>query len=78
MIRYCGIYATCNHSHKDTLSALIAKSHHRSKREPIGYRRDLISTFNVDPLLCDCGTTMIFVDAYIPSSIGGEMNGPFS
>lgn len=28
-------YATYSHSHKDTISALIAKSHRRIKHEPL-------------------------------------------
>lgn len=76
MIRYCGIYATCFTSYKGPVRALIAKSYRRIKNCILHYRRDLIETFNVDPLLCDCGHYMIFVDAYIPSCKGGDTNGP--
>lgn len=74
MIRYYGIYATCNHSHKEKVKALLPKTSNDSTR--IYYRQDLIDTFNIDPLKCECGQYMEYIDCFIPCSIGGETNGP--
>lgn len=74
MIRYYGIYATCNHSHKDKIKALLPRS--GKPKERVYYRQDLIDTFGIDPFLCDCGHYMEFIDYYVPNSKGGEMNGP--
>lgn len=76
MVRYYGIYATCDHKHK---KAVKRKLYHQNKaknnhNQPHHYRLSLISTFGVDPLLCTCGHYMEYVDCYVPSRFraGGE------
>ena len=53
MIRYCGLYATCDHSHKNAV------------KKEFSYRRELIETFDTDPLLCSCGTYMEYIDYWV-------------
>lgn len=74
MIRYYGIYATCNHSHKEKMKILLPRL--GKAKERVYYRGDLIETFGVDPFLCTCGHYMEFIDYYVPSSKGGDKNGP--
>lgn len=65
MIRYYGLYATCNHNHKDAVKRLLATSTY----QPIvkySYQMDLIIVFNTDPFLCDCGEYMKFIDYWVP------------
>ena len=76
MLRYYGLYATTKHSKKKSVKILIANSC-RIIKKIISYRKDLIETFGVDPLLCSCGHYMEFVDYYVPSK-GGAMNGPIA
>ena len=56
MIRYCGLYAICNHNHKNAV------------KKEFSYRRELIETFDTDPLLCSCGTYMEYIDSWGPPS----------
>ncbi|OCN03550.1 hypothetical protein A4S06_12120, partial [Erysipelotrichaceae bacterium MTC7] len=74
MIRYYGIYATSNHSHKAKMKVLLPRG--GRPKERIYYRQDLIDTFGIDPFLCECGHVMEFIDYYVPSCKGGDMNGP--
>lgn len=67
MIRYYGIYATCNHRKKPKVREMLKKAISKFK-EILSYRRQLIQVFNTDPLLCCCGHYMEFVDYYIPPS----------
>lgn len=69
MNRYYGLYATADHKHKKHVQKKLhcrsgANSDHERR---IHYRRSLIDTFGVDPLLCTCGTYMQYVDSYVPS-----------
>ena len=66
MIRYCGLYATCDHNHKSAVKKMREKSC-RVKKE-FSYRRELIETFDTDPLLCSCGTYMEYIDYWVPPS----------
>lgn len=70
MVRYYGIYATCEHRHKKVVKLRLRKQRsffHRAKNRPRHYRRSLVDTFGVDPLLCTCGCYMEFVDSCVPS-----------
>ena len=67
MIRYYGIYATCAHHHKKKVKTLILEHGHHWADAPKHYRRDLIDTYGVDPLKCECGSYMVYIDNYIPS-----------
>jgi hypothetical protein len=76
MVRYYGIYAACDHKHKQAVKQRLLKQN-RFKNyhdRPKHYRLSLIDTFGVDPLLCTCGSYMEFVDSYVPSRLqaGGE------
>lgn len=74
MIRYYSIYATCNHHHKDEVKRkLVFKNACHLKK--ISYRQDLIDTFDTDPLLCECGHYMEYIDFWLPpSKRKGELN----
>ena len=65
MVRYYGAYATCNHKLKKFVRLLRSKLS-RFAFEKLGYRRQLITVFGTDPLLCSCGHFMNYVDNYIP------------
>lgn len=76
MVRYYGIYAACDHKHKQAVKFRLLKQN-RFKNyhdRPKHYRLSLIDTFGVDPLLCTCGSYMEFVDSYVPPRFraGGE------
>jgi len=67
MIRYYGLYATCHTLHKPNVKAML----HRTLtmiRQHLSYRHSLISTFDTDPLLCDCGSYMMFISFWVPPS----------
>ncbi len=68
MVRYYGIYATCDHRHKRAIKAKLYRqnAHKHFHDRPKHYRLSLIDTFGADPLLCTCGTNMEFVDSYVP------------
>lgn len=66
MVRYCGLYATCEHRHKPAMEKMREKAR-RPKRE-FKYRKELIETFDTDPLLCECGHYMEFIDYWVPES----------
>lgn len=72
MTRYYGIYASCNHKLKNHVRRLKQKANHIRKKV-LSYRKELISIFNVDPLLCSCGHYMEFVDNYVPQRKGVSM-----
>jgi hypothetical protein len=76
MVRYYGIYATCDHRHKKAVKIKLHKQNQYKKNhnQPKHYRLSLIDTFGVDPLLCTCGHYMEFVDFYVPPRFraGGE------
>ena len=78
MVRYYGIYATCDHRHKNAIKRRLK---HQNKYKyghelPRSYRERLISTFGVDPFLCTCGHRMEFVDSYIPPRFKGGGDPP--
>ena len=79
MVRCYGLYATTDRSrHKKTVKRKLSKSllHFAwNRREKKHYRRTLIETFGVDPLLCTCGHYMEFYDYYVPDRLpgGGEL-----
>lgn len=68
MIRYYGIYATCEHKHKKKVKNLLIHTYQKvlDKKNRFEYRKDLIYTFGVDPLLCDCGNYMEYIDYWVP------------
>ena len=66
MVRYFGLYASCDHHHKEPIKRLLSNTKSFFKK-PKYYRLDLISSFGVDPFLCTCGSFMEFVDSFIPS-----------
>lgn len=65
MIRYYGLYATCNHNHKNSVKRLLATSTYQPVVKQT-YRMDLIIVFDTDPFLCDCGEYMKFIDYWVP------------
>ena len=67
MIRYYGIYATCHTHHKSTVKDMLQSSL-KKKNQRLSYRRELILTFDTDPLLCDCGNYMEFIAFWVPPS----------
>ena len=77
MVRYYGIYATCDHSHKKTVKRILFKtSCNKNHNRPKHYRSALIDTFGIDPLLCICGSYMEFVDSYVPSRFRSGVEPP--
>lgn len=74
MIRYYGIYATCNHHHKDEVKRKLALQN-TTHLKKLSYRQELIDTFHTDPLLCECGHYMEYIDYWVPpSKRRGELN----
>ncbi|MDD3049421.1 MAG: transposase, partial [Bacilli bacterium] len=65
MIRYYGIYATCKHLHKKEIKKRLS-SNESDQIKKANYRQDLIAIFDTDPLLCDCGHYMEYVDNWVP------------
>ncbi len=80
MVRYYGLYATCEHCHKQTVSLKLRNSN-RSRPfqfRPRSYRERLIDTFGVDPFLCTCGHYMIFGERCItPFSMVDDESPPW-
>lgn len=70
MIRYYGLYATCNHIHKSKVKEKMREALNRKKTENDRhtYRKDLIDIFGTDPLLCDCGHYMEYIDYWVPEA----------
>lgn len=64
MVRYYGLYATCNHTHKQAMEK--ARGYTLRKKRMLSYRKELIETFDTDPLLCECGHYMEFIDYWTP------------
>ena len=63
MIRYGGIYAR----HRDidkNLNRAISKEKHSFLRGFNKWRTSQLSAFGYDPLKCDCGSTMLFLELY--------------
>lgn len=67
MIRYYGINATCNHHHKDEVERKLTLQNNTHLKK-ISYRQELIDTFDTDPLLCECGHYMEYIDYWVPTS----------
>lgn len=65
MVRYYGAYATCKHKVKKYVRLLRSKLQRIAFRK-LRYRKQLITTFGTDPLLCSCGHYMEYVDNFIP------------
>ena len=63
MIRYGGIYARHREIDKKLRRAVSREKHHvyRSFHQ---WRTAILSTFGYDPLKCECGTTMQFLELY--------------
>lgn len=78
MVRYYGIYATCDHKHKKAVKLKLfhQNSHKNRHDQPKHYRLSLIDTFGVDPLLCTCGHYMEFVDSYVPPRFRADGESP--
>ena len=63
MIRYGGIYAR----HRDIdkkLKRAISRDKHFICRSFNQWRTAILSAFGYDPLKCECGTTMLFLELY--------------
>lgn len=63
MIRYGGIYAR----HRDIdkkLTRAISRDKHSLYRSFNEWRTAILSAFGYDPLKCECGTTMLFLELY--------------
>ena len=78
MVRYYGLYASADHCHKKIVRQKIYKQscHSYRKDRPVHYRRLMVETFGVDPLLCTCGHYMKYVDCYVPSRIVADGESP--
>lgn len=63
MIRYGGIYARHREIDKKLRRAISREKHHiyRSFNQ---WRTAILSSFGYDPLKCECGTTMLFLELY--------------
>ena len=64
MIRYFGLYAACKTAHKGKVKKMLMQSLHPKST----YRKDLIELFDTDPLLCECGHYLEYVDYWVPPS----------
>lgn len=63
MIRYGGIYAR----HRDIdkkLQRAISREKHHIYRSFHKWRAAILSSFGYDPLKCECGATMLFLELY--------------
>ena len=63
MIRYGGIYAR----HRDIdkkLNRAISREKHPFYLSLNKWRTAILSAFGYDPLKCECGTTMLFLELY--------------
>lgn len=65
MIRYYGLYATSNHLHKDEVKKKLSSNGNYQPHKK-NYRQELIDTFDTDPLLCECGHYMEYIDYWVP------------
>ena len=63
MIRYGGIYARHREIDKK-LRRVISREKHRIYRSFNQWRTAILSSFGYDPLKCECGTTMLFLELY--------------
>lgn len=63
MIRYGGLYARHRETDKKLHRAISREKHHiyRSFNQ---WRTAILSAFGYDPLKCECGTTMLFLELY--------------
>jgi len=63
MIRYGGIYARHRELDKKLHRAISREKHHilRSFNQ---WRTAILSAFGYDPLKCECGATMLFLELY--------------
>ena len=63
MIRYGGIYARHRKIDKKLLRA-VPREKHQLYRSFNQWRTAILSSFGYDPLKCECGTTMLFLELY--------------
>ncbi len=63
MIRYGGIYARHREIDKKLYRA-ISHEKHRFYRSLNQWRTAILSSFGYDPLKCECGTAMLFLELY--------------
>ena len=63
MIRYGGIYARRRELDKK-LRRTISREKHPVYRSFNQWRTSILSSFGYDPLKCECGTTMLFLELY--------------
>ncbi len=63
MIRYGGLYARHRENDKKLRRAVSRQKHHlyRSFNQ---WRTAILSSFGYDPLKCECGATMLFLELY--------------
>ena len=64
MIRYGGIHARHREIDKKLHRAISREKHHIYKSLN-QWRTAILSSFGYDPLKCECGTTMLFLDLYL-------------
>ena len=63
MIRYGGIYVRRRELDKK-LRRTISREKHPVYRSFNQWRTSILSSFGYDPLKCECGTTMLFLELY--------------
>ena len=63
MIRYGGLYARHREIDKKLHRAISRDKHHFYKSFN-QWRTAILSAFGYDPLKCECGTTMLFLELY--------------
>ena len=63
MIRYGGIYARHREIDKK-LRRTISREKHHIYRSFNQWRTAILSSFGYDPIKCECGTTMLFLELY--------------
>ena len=63
MIRYVGLYARHRYIDKHLIRA-ISKEKHSVLKDFNKWRQAILISFGYDPLKCQCGTTMLFLELY--------------
>lgn len=66
MIRYYGLYASKNHRYQEHINKMFKLETIKTLKQQSYWRYSLISSFNVDPIMCECGHIMVKTYACIP------------
>lgn len=79
LVRYLGFYSNKSRKTLDTMYTLVGQKKKKEailwkqrqvmiqeKKKKYLYRNHMIESYQVDPILCKCGTLMIYVESYTP------------